>query len=129
MCHYMLPDRPRRGAGDPDGRYADEAVQLLLREVRKMGTRPQEYQAKLFGGGSMFGVRYCEGKSCWGGDVHERNVAAGRDLVARHGFKLTAEHLGGFGHRQVVFDIWSGHAWLKHTPLDPDARCPVEEAS
>lgn len=130
MCHYMLPNRARpEPTGRLDGRYADEAVQLLLQEIGKIGTRPQEYQAKLFGGGSMFGDRYCEGKSCWHGNVPDRNVEAGRALVARHGFKLTAEHLGGRGHRQVVFDIWNGHAWLKHTPLAAETRCPVEKAS
>ena len=49
MCHFMLPERPRpRTAGQPlDGRYGDEAMELLLREIRRAGTVPADYQAKL----------------------------------------------------------------------------------
>jgi len=117
MCHYMLPARNARRGSSLDGRYADEAMQLLLADIAKADTRPQEYEAKLFGGGSMFSADDCHGKNVSRGQVHDRNVEAGRLLVAKYGFRLTAEHLGGCGHRQLVFDIWSGHAWLRHTPL------------
>ena len=41
MCHYMLAQR--RGRGEPDGalngKYADEALQLLLREIDLLEAR------------------------------------------------------------------------------------------
>jgi len=121
MCHYMLPNRTRKTGQPLDGRYAEEAMQLLVAEIAKADTRPQEYEAKLFGGGSMFSPDDCHGRSQTKGQVHDRNVDAGRALVAKYGFQVKAEHLGGCGHRQLVFDIWSGHAWLKHTPLSGSA--------
>jgi chemotaxis protein CheD len=127
MCHYMLPSRIR-GTGKPlDGRYGDEALDLLTKEIRAVHSLPHEFEAKLFGGGHMF-QRFCTGKSC-GGQVPDRNVAAGRELVLRHGFKVKAEQLGGHGHRQVIFDIWSGHVWVKHAPLPETARCLKEECT
>lgn len=126
MCHYMLPGRAGPAKDGPDGRYADEALDLLAAEVTRAGTRPGEYEAKLFGGGRMFHHPYCDGRQC-SGQVQDRNIQAGRDLVRRHGFHLQAEHLGGHGHRNVIFDIWSGHAWVRHTPLPAQARCPVEK--
>src|SRR5437867_1676153 len=58
MCHYMLPSRnnERRGAIAPlsDGRYADEAIALLLKEIDATGASHREFQVKLFGGGNMF---------------------------------------------------------------------------
>ena len=113
LCHYMLPGRgahhgPRRAL---DGRYADEAMLLFLREMRCAGTAPREYEAKLFGGGRMFADHGPPGPQ--GIDVPCRNVVRGRELVRQYGLRLKAEHLGGEGHRNLLFEIWSGDAYLK----------------
>jgi len=116
MCHFMLPRRPRHGTTSTtgrDGRYGDEALEMLADELRSAGTHPEEYQAKLFGGGRMFTAA---GSSL---PVPDQNVAAARALASRHGFKVVAEHLGGHGHRHVALDLWCGHTWLRHTPLQP----------
>lgn len=123
MCHYMLPARERPPGSAPDGRYAVEAMEALLAEIGKAGASPREFEAKLFGGGRMFDHPYCGGKPCKGMQVHDRNVETGLELVGQHGFNFKAEHLGGHGHRHVIFDIWSGHVWMRHTPLAPGARC------
>jgi len=128
MCHYMLPSRARQHGAELDGRYAEEAIPLLINQIQAAGGRIQEFEAKLFGGGRMFHHGYCEGKPC-NSAVHDRNIEVGRALVARHGLQLKAEHLGGHGHRQVILDIWSGHAWLKHTPLAAQARCLLKETA
>ena len=119
LCHFMLPTRnayarhghPPHGQGGHgahlDGRYADEAMYLFLRSMHAAGARPQEFDAKLFGGGRMFGG---EGAA---GDVPYRNIAAARALVQQHGMRLRAEHLGGQGHRNLVFELWSGDAYLR----------------
>ena len=52
MCHYMLPNRSleRRTASDLplDGRYADEAIELLTKEINLAGVPHREYEVKLF---------------------------------------------------------------------------------
>lgn len=125
MCHYMLPSRGIKAGKQFDGRYADEALQLFLREIRAAGTRPEEYQVKLFGGGSMFrnpGKDAPAPQKTQGGggdcrDVPCRNRQTAYQLIQHYGFTLTAEHLGGSGHRQVMFDIASGHAWVRQNPI------------
>ncbi|MBN9422716.1 MAG: chemotaxis protein CheD [Candidatus Accumulibacter sp. 66-26] len=107
MCHYMLAERPRRIAAAPDGRYADEAFALFLQAVRAAGTRPGEYQAKLFGGANMF--RSGAESSL---DIGARNIDAGRRLLAAHHVTLVAEHVGGSGRRKLHFDIGNGNVWL-----------------
>ena len=114
MCHYMLPQRPQRRQSDAlDGRYASEVMLMIAHELKQSGSRPGEYQVKLFGGGQMFHrnekLRHV--------DISERNVEVGRELVQRHGFRLLAEDLGGQGHRNVIFDLWSGDVWLKKSAL------------
>lgn len=128
MCHYMLPGRVCGAGGAPDGRYGDEALNLLVREMKAARSHPSEYEAKLFGGGHMFKHAFCAVKDC-GGQVCDRNIAAGRELVQRHGFMVKAEQLGGNGHRQVMFDIWSGHAWVRYAPLPEMARCSARETT
>lgn len=114
MCHYMLPARPSGDGGESlDGRYADEAMQLFMRQLKASRTRPADFQVKLFGGGNMF-ARLPGSSRLRHMDISERNVEAGRALLKRHGFELTAEDLGGLGHRNVMLDLWSGDVWVKH---------------
>ncbi len=101
---------------------------LLIRHIHAAGSRLQDFEAKLFGGGRMFHHGYCEGKSS-AGAVHDRNIEVARAMAAHHGLPIKAEHLGGHGHRQVILDIWSGHAWLRHTPLAAQARCHPKETT
>lgn len=112
MSHFMLPARGARSkdSGGLDGRYAEEAMQLFLRELRAGKTRPSEYQVKLFGGGSMFPDAT---KSAGASDISGENIEIGRALVKRHGFRIAVEDLGGTGHRQVIFDLWSGNVWVR----------------
>ncbi len=110
MCHYMLPHRQRPGR-PLDGKYADEAMALLLLEVARHNTRPEEYQVKLFGGGNMFPD--LSSKST----VAERNIAIAHRLMARHHLQMSAQDLGRSGHRNVLFDISNGHVWVRHQRL------------
>ncbi|MDD2701033.1 MAG: chemotaxis protein CheD [Sideroxydans sp.] len=135
MCHYMLPTRGQKRSGELDGKYADEAMELFMREIRAANTRPAEYQVKIFGAGNMFPVAGNHGCARCSPDVAHskpdgvcprvncRNRQVAYYLVQKYGFSIHAEHLGGQGHRQLLFDIWSGDAWMKHvaasTPLIP----------
>ena len=111
MCHYMLPSRQKGHGGKLDGRYADEAMLLFHMEIEKAGTRPEEYEVKLFGGGNMFGFVKTS-RDCT--DVPCRNVKAARQLLANSGYRIAAQHVGMRGHRNVIFDIRSGKVWMNH---------------
>lgn len=112
MCHYMLPGAAAHQRDTLDGRYADEAMELMLREIRKAYTTPADYQVKLFGGGHMFSAQ----QPVRADHVGAKNIQMARILMSRHGFSTHAEHLGGVGHRHVMFDLWSGRVWLRHQP-------------
>ena len=117
MCHFLLPAPPPSRAGGarglPDGRYATEAMRWLAARAGARGLRCREFEAKLFGAGRMFQAGVGEG------GVQEGNIAIARELLARHRVPLRAEHLGGDGHRHLLFDIATGEAWMRHTPLRP----------
>lgn len=124
MCHYMLPSRGGNRPVTPDGRYADEVISLFLRETALAKTRPSEYEVKLFGGGDMFPhyrMKRNMSKSASvpaRGSVENislRNIEVGRSLMEKHGFRIKAENVGGNGRRHIIFDIWSGHVWVRHS--------------
>lgn len=113
MCHFMLPARSRKGQ-PLDGRYGDEALELLLRHVHVNGTQPQDYQIKLFGGGEMFPEQQ---RHLPAQDVASLNIRAARALAERHHLHLTAQDMGGTGYRDIVFDLWNGNVWVRHQPM------------
>jgi chemotaxis protein CheD len=125
MCHYMLPNRSGRGTQTADGKYADEALGLLLEEIRRSGTALEDYQVKLFGGGNMFYRQVCTTQT----HIGARNAEVGRNLVKYHGLRLAAADLGGVGHRTVLFDIWSGHVWVRLSPPQPAVLRNIPEAA
>lgn len=116
MCHYMLTERQRPASAPLDGRYGNEAFELFLLQVAAAGTRPGEYQAKLFGGANM--LSDLAGSKI---DIGRRNVALAHRLLADKGIALLSEHVGGSGRRKLHFDVWSGDVWLAF-PQGTDAR-------
>ncbi len=107
MCHYMLTERRRPANAVLDGRFADEAFELFLRQVDAAGTHPREYRAKMFGGSNMLA-----GTNAGMPDIGSRNIEYGRRLLAAKNIVPMSEHVGGSGRRKLHFDVWSGEVWL-----------------
>ena len=112
MCHFMLPGRLRNHQ-PLDGRYADEALELLLRHAQANGTHAQDYQVKLFGGGKMF-PQLCRLPTQ---DVASLNIRAALALAERYHLHLTAQDMGSTGYRTIMFDLWNGNVWVRHQPM------------
>lgn len=122
MTHCLLPTRgilsqPQYEAGYlPDselsGRYVDEVLELFFREMLRAGTRPQDYVVKVFGGGNMFELNDKNSVS-----VGDRNLQMMRTILAREGIAIAAQHVGGKGHRHVIFELWNGDCWVRHEEI------------
>ncbi|MFP5393529.1 MAG: chemotaxis protein CheD, partial [Gammaproteobacteria bacterium] len=84
MSHFLLPARP--GGARPDGRYGDDALLLMLNELRAHGVAARDCEAKVFGGGDMFPARLREGPS-----IGQRNGAAARALLAASGIAVVSD--------------------------------------
>lgn len=108
MSHFLLPARPRGAL--PDGRYGDDAMVLMLTELKLHGVRGRDCEAKIFGGGDMFPHQWRDGPS-----IGERNGAAARELLAGYRIPVASESLFGAGHRQIIFEIASGDVWVRQT--------------
>jgi chemotaxis protein CheD len=111
MCHFLVPRRERtRGTmhhSKLDGHFAEEAFLLFDQALSRTHSRPEEFQAKLFGGGDMFP------DMSMSIDIGALNIDAARRLLRQRSIPLLAEHAGGAGHRRLVFDLATGEVQLR----------------
>ncbi len=125
MSHFLLATRAAGQGPALDARYGDEALQLMLRELTTAGVPVDECEAKLFGGGNMFPERPRADDDTSVGVV---NGQAARELLQAKGIRIVSQSLYGIGHRQVIFDIRTGHVWsrqVKPKQQDlPESRKP-----
>lgn len=113
MSHCLLPSRGQgRESPELDGRYIDETFEIFFREMEMQATRKEDYQVKVFGGGNMFELREKGGVT-----VGDKNLAMMRLILEKNNMKITAQHVGGKGHRNVIFEIWSGDCWVRHAEI------------
>jgi chemotaxis protein CheD len=110
MCHFLLPSRATRGQGALDGRYGDEAIELLLQGIARTGTKPSDYIAHLYGGADTMpdgmNVKF---------NVGERNIEKGWALIDSNGFQLQDVDVGDNVPRTVVIDLATGKVDVKRS--------------
>ena len=110
MSHFLLPTRGKVvQEHELDGRYADEALILMLKDLKAAGVNHQQCQAKVFGGGNMFPEHTRANEITIG----QRNGEAARALLECQGIEVVTENLYGNGHRQLVFNVSTGDVWSR----------------
>jgi chemotaxis protein CheD len=126
MSHFLLSSRiesrneTRNDALTPpplEGKYADEALELMVRELQQAKVPLHECVAKIFGGGNMFPDQKMADKL----NVGQKNGETARRLLRDRGFRIVAEDLFGIGHRQVIFNVCNGDVWSRQ---DSQAAMP-----
>jgi len=100
-----------------DGRYGDEAIFLMFKELVRHGVAPAECEAKIFGGASMLPGGMNDTLH-----VGRKNGNAAQRLLRELHIPVVSESLYGQGHRNIIFDIASGDVWARQirlaTPVD-----------
>jgi len=108
MCHFLLPDRRRPAGAELDGRYGDEALALLAREIARAGSRPSEFIAHLYGGADTLpdrlGIKL---------NVGERNIERGFVAIDELGFQLEGVDVGDNVPRTVCLDLATGEVTMR----------------
>ncbi|NHZ91499.1 chemotaxis protein CheD [Massilia sp. CCM 8733] len=106
MSHFLLPGRSK--GTEPDARYGNDALDLMLAGLRAQGVEGSACQAKIFGGGNMFPSRRSAHPA-----IGMQNGAEARALLAGYAIPVLSACLYGVGHRQIIFDIASGDVWSR----------------
>lgn len=118
MTHIMMPERNLKSSDALNAKYAQDAIDMLVTDMRKSDHILLHYQLKLFGGAQMFTQTEQKKTLPANLEIGARNLQVTKQLLIQLGLKPHAEHIGGVGHRSLMFDIWNGYVWLKHVQLD-----------
>lgn len=102
MCHAVLPSSRIGSGASFDGRYCDQALGFLCREIERAGAAPAQFRTYLVGGGRMY-LPQRDGPA-----VGERNVEAMRLLLRKAGFQRVIEHVGLEVHRKLEIELATG---------------------
>lgn len=116
MSHFLLARRARV-SDSLDGKYGEDAMELMWAGLIAHGVDPRQCVAKVFGGADMF----CGLPASREFHIGRNNGEAARDMLAARGIAVRAEHLFGAGHRQVLFDIKDGDVWVRQVTPTGDA--------
>ncbi len=110
MCHFLLPSRTRSPGTGRDGRFGEEALEMMVEALLRAGSQPHEYEAHLYGGADTMpdstGVKL---------NVGERNIEKGWSLIDHYGFVMQAIDVGDHVPRNVHLSLPSGHVEMRRS--------------
>lgn len=123
MCHYLLPQRNVPKSSVLDGRYGNEAFELLIGRMHSLNAQPTEFRVSVYGGGNMFpGMVRSDNHY-----IGHRNVEQARHLLELHQLQCHNFHVEGVGYRTIVFDLATGNVELNYLALPKTRRNPLGE--
>ena len=111
MNHFMLPGDTGRNMGQWGGkdcletRFGVAAMENLINDILKQGSRKSRLEVKLFGGGEVLKMETS--------NVGLKNVDFVRDFVRAEGLAVSAEDLGGPHPRKVNFFPKTGKVMMR----------------
>ncbi|MDO8842298.1 chemotaxis protein CheD [Methanocalculus sp.] len=100
MAHIMLPESG--GKRDRPGKYADTAIEVLMKELTAKGCSKKTLQAKLVGGAQMF-ANFSGNLS-----IGLRNIEAIKMYLKNYEIRITGEDIGGNKGRTVTYCAANG---------------------
>lgn len=123
MSHFLLTVGEKDTVADLNGRYCEGALELMLTELERLGVRPAECEAKIFGGGMMF-PQIERGDAV---SIGRRNGETAERLLRMHKIPVVSESLFGVGHRHIIFNVRTGDVWVRQSPPGPARVRPAKE--
>ncbi len=99
LNHFMLPgsvDRNGDAVASETGKYGMYAMELLINQMMKMGTRRSDLVAKVFGGGHVL-----RSSVTGGGTVPQSNIRFAFEYLALENIPVESSDVGGTIARKV----------------------------
>ncbi len=100
ISHSIYPGRGKEG----DARYTINSIERMCAEVKKYGLTPRKVEVKLFGGG----LQLVREETLLTANIQSDNVDSARQELARRGFTIVAQDVGGYFSREVLFYTSTG---------------------
>jgi chemotaxis protein CheD len=116
MCHFLLPQRQHRAGMPRDGRFGEEALDMLVEAIVRSGARCTEFEAHLYGGADTMPDRV--GAKL---NVGERNIELGWSMIERWGFMLCGVDVGDQVPRHVRLLLATGEVAMRRREVLTEA--------
>lgn len=105
MAHVMLPDsKLTQQANFNPYKYADTAIDVLIKKLIKNGAKRLNLKAKIAGGAQMFAFQSSTSIT----RIGPRNVEAVKKELANHKIPIIAKDVGGNNGRTIEFNPTTG---------------------
>ncbi|RLI82277.1 chemotaxis protein CheD [Archaeoglobales archaeon] len=109
LAHIMLPGRSDNGCA----RFAEDAINKMLREMEKLGVKKDRIIAKMAGGAQVFKFITIDTLK-----IGDRNVKSIEEHLKKLGIKVVARDVGGNKGRSMLFDTSDGSVVVKYSNGD-----------
>ena len=109
LAHIMLPDSTKIKNNSNTLKFADSAIDEMIRQMLGMGANRYRLKAKIAGGAQMFAFD-CQNEAM---RVGFANVEAVKDKLKKENIILQAEDTGGSHGRTIVFYPQTGKLSIK----------------
>jgi chemotaxis protein CheD len=100
----MLPDMNLAKTKKNKAKFANTAVEIMLKEMIRLGAAKRRIKAKIVGGANMFPT-VIRGNAM---HIGSRNIAAVKDELRKRKIRLVAEDTEGSHGRSVEFLLGTG---------------------
>lgn len=108
--HYMLPTWSGNDLASP--KYGNIAIDKLIEKMRCMGSRMEDLEAKVFGGGELLAV----GDDKSSTQIGERNIQIACLMLDSYKIPIKAKSLGGKRGRKILYFTDTGE--VRHKFLE-----------
>lgn len=110
LAHVMLPDSNLSSKKDDNpGKFADTAIDALIRDMLKFGVKRSNIISKIAGGAQMFQIK-SENNIM---QIGKRNVEAVKAKLSQLSIKIVAEDVEGNYGRTIEFFCETGELTIK----------------
>jgi chemotaxis protein CheD len=110
MNHYMLPNWSGNDLVSP--KYGNVAIEKLIEKMLNMGSKKNNLNAKVFGGGELLGSDKNTLR------IGQRNIRVAEMMLGEHKIPIIASSTGGNQGRKILFNTSTGevrHQYLAKT--------------
>ncbi|MDR5658242.1 chemotaxis protein CheD [Serpentinicella sp. ANB-PHB4] len=109
LAHIMLPDSKQIKNNTNKAKFADTAIELLIKEMLQLGCNKRKLTAKIAGGSQMFSFANSNDIM----KIGHRNSIATKDILKSFNIPVIAEDVGGNHGRTIELYSSSGKLIVK----------------
>jgi chemotaxis protein CheD len=114
MNHFLLPVNEKNNS-DLE-KYGDSSLTLMLEKILSMGSKKNDLEAKVFGGGEILIYENLNF------NIGKKNITLALDFIKDHEIRLATKVVGGMLGARIIFNTVTGnvtHKYLTSSELPP----------